>query len=329
MAYTFMLGVLPLPIPPSSLDISTPSMNETITLINDGEINIPKTSGLREISFEFLLPTFQKYPFTNYRIGDYTAPTFIQYIKYWKDWCVPMPFIVVRMSPAGKFMYFTSIMCLIEDFTFNEDAEELGFDTKCQIKLKEYKPYGTKRIKIEEKNGKKTATLKNERSTADRIKKSEIKPKEGESLVSAAKREGYDPKEVMEANGINPTQLSKAEKILAELENLTPEQLAEELPDDVIPSDTISFDDVSFGKQVNGLLARREQLEKAADYFNSKGWNEPWEAVWSGFSKKKIFAVPLPVRDTSPPGMLDGLRNMFFGTDYTDAKLQQVLWESN
>lgn len=202
MAYKFMLGVLPLPIPPSSLEISTPSTNKVVTLIDDGEINIPKQSGLKEISFDFLLPTYQKYPFADYQIGNYTAPVFIQYIKYWKEWCMPIPFIVVRMSPKGKFMYFTSILCLIEDFTFNEDAEEYGCDTNCSIKLKQYKPYGTKRVKVKEKNGEKTASVKNTRSTADRVKKSEIKPKEGESLISASKREGYNPSDVFEANGI-------------------------------------------------------------------------------------------------------------------------------
>lgn len=194
MAYKFMLGALPLPIPPSSLSISTPSTNQTLTLINDGEINIPKPPGLREISFEFLLPTFQKYPFEDYRIGNYTVAIFIEYIKAWKWSHYPIPFIVVRMSPAGKFLYFTSILCLIEDFTFDEDAEDLGFDTKCSIKLKEYVFYGTRRAEIKEEDvdGKKTATIKNQRSTADRVKKTEIKPKEGESIISAAKREGYE-----------------------------------------------------------------------------------------------------------------------------------------
>lgn len=200
--YYFMLGILPLPIPPKALEIKTPSMNKTITLINDGEINIPKKEGLREISFEFLLPTFQKYPFAMYRIGDYTAATIILYLKLWMKLRIPMPFIVVRMSPKGKFMYFTSILCLIEEFTYTEDAEEYGFDTNCSMRLKEYNPYGTKRVEYDK--SKKTATVQNERSTADRQKKSEIKPKEGETPISAAKREGYNPSEVFGYNGITP-----------------------------------------------------------------------------------------------------------------------------
>lgn len=227
--YYFMLGVLPLPIPPKSLEIKTPSMNKTLTLINEGEINIPKKEGLREISFDFLLPTFQKYPFAMYQIGDYTAATIILYLKVWKKLRIPIPFIVVRMTPSGKFMYFTSILCLIEDVTYVEDAEEYGFDTNCSITLKEYNPYGTKRVEYNKSTN--TATLQNKRSTADRQKKSEIKPKEGETLVSAAKREGYNPNDVLEANGIKT---SNADGWLAELETMDP---SEEIPDGMSASE--------------------------------------------------------------------------------------------
>lgn len=190
--YYFMLGAMPLPIPPSALEIKTPSMNKTVNLINDGEINIPKEQGLREISFDFLLPTFQKYPFATYQLGNYTTATIILYLKIWKDTKYPIPFIVVRMSPTGKFLYFTSILCLIEDFTYTEDAEEYGFDTNCSINLKEYKPYGTRRMKLKQaQDGTKTASVKNTRSTDNRIRKVEIKSKDGETIVSAVKREGY------------------------------------------------------------------------------------------------------------------------------------------
>lgn len=68
MAYQFFLGVLPLPITPGALTIKTPSLNKTINLVNEGEINIPKDRGLNEISFNFLLPQLQKYPFTEHTV---------------------------------------------------------------------------------------------------------------------------------------------------------------------------------------------------------------------------------------------------------------------
>ena len=247
--YYFMLGVLPLPIPPSSLEITTPSMNTTVTLINDGEINIPKTQGLREISFDFLLPTVNNYPFSMFHIGNYTAALFIEYLKRWKESQYPFPFIVVRMSPAGKFLYFTSIFTLIEDFTFKEDAEEHGLDTLCSIKLKEYKGYGTRTYKVNKNSdGSKTATVKKERSTADRVKKSEIEPKNGETLKSAARREGHvNYSEVYEANGIKePTINYEATKELI-IEDIDPGTWADELS--------------NMNKNVERLTALEEKME--------------------------------------------------------------------
>lgn len=157
--YLFFLGAVPLPITPGALTIKTPSLNKTVSLVNDGEINIPKTSGLREISFEFLLPQIQKYPFANYNLGTYTASVMIPLLNAWKNTMLPFRFIVVRTTPKGMPLYFTYIKCVIEDFEYNEDAEAHGMDVMCSINLKEYKDYGTKSIKISEvKNSNGTVT---------------------------------------------------------------------------------------------------------------------------------------------------------------------------
>lgn len=146
MAYYFFLGFVPLPITPGELNINTPSMNKTVTLINDGEINIPKDQGLREISFDFLLPQHQKYPFANYQLGGYTASVLIPMLNIWKRTKLPFQFIVTRMTQGGDISFFTNIKCLIEDFTYRESADDLGTDVECSINLKEYKEYGTKII---------------------------------------------------------------------------------------------------------------------------------------------------------------------------------------
>ena len=148
MAYYFFLGAtLPLPVTPGALNIRTPSKNTTVTLINDGEINILKDQGLREISFEFMLPQV-KYPFANYSISNYTATTFIPLLNELKKSKKPFQFIVTRMNPRGKVLFFTNITCQIEDFEYDEDAEANGFDVMCNISLKEWKYYGTNSIKL-------------------------------------------------------------------------------------------------------------------------------------------------------------------------------------
>lgn len=171
MPYLFFLGPIPLPITPSALTIKTPSMNKTVTLVNEGEINIPKKSGLREISFEFLLPQVQKYPFANYQLGTYTASVMIPLLNMWKDTCIPFRFIVTRMSPSGGILYFTYIKCVIEDFEYNEDAEAHGLDVMCSINLKEYVDYGTKIVNVKDVQNQQSSTTRQATVTQNRPSK--------------------------------------------------------------------------------------------------------------------------------------------------------------
>lgn len=196
-------------------------MNHTVTLINDKEINIPKKQGLREISFDFLIPCNQKYPFATYHLGNATSTLITSYLWLWKKMQIPLPFIVVRMTPKGNITGFDCILCVIEDFTYSEDAETYGLDINCSINLKEYNPYSTKIVEVKDDGkGHKRAKVKKERSTADRQKKSEIKPKKGESAISASKREGYKPADVAKANGYSkPT--TSAESLVSGMPSLS------------------------------------------------------------------------------------------------------------
>lgn len=60
--YQFCMDGVLLPVTPSSLTIKVANQNKTVTLINEGEINILKLPGLSKISFSALLPN-QRYPF--------------------------------------------------------------------------------------------------------------------------------------------------------------------------------------------------------------------------------------------------------------------------
>ena len=68
MAYHVYLGDTEIPIPPEKIDLKISGNNKTLTLINDGEINILKIPCLTELSFEILLPQVQ-YPFAYYPNG--------------------------------------------------------------------------------------------------------------------------------------------------------------------------------------------------------------------------------------------------------------------
>lgn len=152
-----------LPIAPSKIDWKYPNRNETVELMNDGEINIPKMSGLTEISFEFMIPN-KTYPFANnwnplnklpfvHSITTSSMEMLLHDLKADKK---PFLFIVVRLVGTGATdiktigsLYNTGMKVTLEDYSIMEDAEE-GQDLIISITLKEYKEYHT--IKYE--NGK-------------------------------------------------------------------------------------------------------------------------------------------------------------------------------
>lgn len=56
-------GVL-FPVTPGSLNIKINNKNKTITLINEGEVNLIKSPGLSDITIPELLLPINKYPFS-------------------------------------------------------------------------------------------------------------------------------------------------------------------------------------------------------------------------------------------------------------------------
>ena len=62
--YKFYFDKDILPVTPGSITTTYKNQNKTITLINEGEVNIPKSPGLTEFSFKFMLP-WCNYPFVN------------------------------------------------------------------------------------------------------------------------------------------------------------------------------------------------------------------------------------------------------------------------
>lgn len=143
--YYFFLDKLLLPVTPSDLSIQINNKNETVTLINDGEINILKQAGLTEISFTFMIPA-QKYPFASYYIPTKTVLDFLEKLKTSKE---PFQFIVTRMN-LQRVDHFTNLKVALESYEMIESADN-GMDMNVSITLKQYKDYSTK--KLTTKNG--------------------------------------------------------------------------------------------------------------------------------------------------------------------------------
>lgn len=162
--YDFYLGKCLLPVPPAKLKIKINNKNETVTLINEGEINILKKAGLTDIEFECSIPQIQ-YPFAVYKSGFKGADYFLEYFESLKTGKRPFQFIVCRQRPDGKKFFDTNIKTSMEDYSITEDAKD-GFDLTVKVNLKQYRDYGTKTINISFGVGKPKAAVEPQRETA-------------------------------------------------------------------------------------------------------------------------------------------------------------------
>jgi len=163
MAYDFYLDGILLPVPPSKLQIKGNNRNTTVTLINDGEVNLLKSEGLGTVEFEILLPQ-QEYGFAKYENGFVPAVDFLEKIGTLKSDKQPFRLEIIRALPNGIPLFNTDMLVSLENYSISESADE-SFDVKVNIELKQYRPYGTKKLELQtDALGNVTASVVNVRS---------------------------------------------------------------------------------------------------------------------------------------------------------------------
>ncbi|WP_400194608.1 LysM peptidoglycan-binding domain-containing protein [Lysinibacillus telephonicus] len=191
--YKFFIDGVQLPVAPSEMTTRINNRNETITLINEGEVNILKMPGLTEIEFEALLPNVQ-YPFAVYPNGpkDFKPATYyLTKLEQLKTEQKPFQFIVNRMLPNGYLLFDTDGMLFsLENYEFVDDAEN-GFDIVVKITLKQYREYSTKRLKTQPSSGtskKVKVTVEKQRPTIGKQTPKTYTVVSGDTLWAIAKR---------------------------------------------------------------------------------------------------------------------------------------------
>lgn len=162
--YDFYLKRCLLPVAPPKLTVKINNANETVTLINEGEINILKKPGLTDIEFECRIPQ-ENYPFAVYKSGFKGADYFLDYFESLKSSKNPFQFIVCRSRPTGKRLFDTNIKVSMEDYQITEDAQN-GFDLLVKIRLKQWRDYGTKTVNISLGDQKPKASVEPQREAA-------------------------------------------------------------------------------------------------------------------------------------------------------------------
>lgn len=223
--YNFFLDDVQLPIPPSAMSMRINNKNETITLINEGEVNVLKKAGLTDIEFEVEFPNV-KYPYAVYPNGFQPAATFLEHLEKLKLSQEPFQLIVNRLKPDGSLLFDTNMTVSLEDYTIDEDAEN-GFDIKSTIALKQFRPFGTKKLSI--KTATSTSNTANSSSSKQKVTVEKTRPttgkqtpkthtvKAGETLWAIAKRylgNGDKYTELAKLNGLsNPNALKVGQVI--------------------------------------------------------------------------------------------------------------------
>jgi len=198
--YNLFFDAVQFPVAPSEMRIRINNKNETLTLIDQGEINVLRKPGLTDIEFEVLLPNVQ-YPFAVYPDGYQTADYYLDKLEKLKVNQEPFQFIVNRMKPNGQLLFDTNMAVSLEDYEIVDNAEE-GFDITVTINLKQHKAYSTKLLKVSTSS---TAATKKVTTTTPRpVSKTTPKTHKvvaGETLWAIAKKEL--------GNGARYTELAK------------------------------------------------------------------------------------------------------------------------
>lgn len=204
--YNFFLDGVQLPVAPSNLSTRINNKNETITLMNEGEVNVLKKAGLTEIEFEVLLPNVN-YPFAVYPNGFQPATHYLEKLEQLKLNQEPFPFIVNRMKPNGNLLFDTNMQMSLEEYEIQEDAEENGFDVIVVVKLKQFRAYGNKKLNLNNNasNGSTTkkATVEKVRPTTGKTKAKSVTVKQGDTLWAIAKKELGDGSKYTELAKLN------------------------------------------------------------------------------------------------------------------------------
>lgn len=183
--YSFYIDGVLFPITPQRLNIKFKNRNRVVTLVNEGEFNILKESGLQEISFDACIPAV-KYPFAQY-IGGVFLPIiyYIELIKRLKNSKKPFNLVIVREGTIGILGYSHCLKVSLEDWQVKEDAGD-GRDLTVSLTFKEYKERNNFIVSVV---GRKLVTATKIRDRSSKVIAKSYKVKAGDTLYNIAKKE--------------------------------------------------------------------------------------------------------------------------------------------
>lgn len=220
MYLCYMNGIL-MPVAPSKINTKIKNKNKIITLINEGETNILKESGLQEISFNMLIPAY-KYPFALYLGGIFLPISYyLEVLEKLKNSKKPFQFIIIREGTFGAIGFDTNLKVSLEDYQIIEDAGN-GRDVTVSIKLKQYQEKTKTMVRVITSvvGGSVKYVLEKVRDTSSKEIEKTYKVKEGDTLYNIAKKQlgdGEKYRTLMKLNNLsNPLDIEIGQVIRLE-----------------------------------------------------------------------------------------------------------------
>ena len=177
------------PVTPEKIPLKIKGKNKTMTLINDGEINFLKMPGLTDVDLEFLLPMQPGYPFAVYPDGFKRPDYYMGLAEKCMTGLETTQLIISRSLPDGTLLFDTNLKVSVEDYDLDESHGE-GFDVILRIKLKKYRDFSTKTMKLKPAPGKKPevrVTKSRASSSAKKPKKKTVKATKQDTPLSLAR----------------------------------------------------------------------------------------------------------------------------------------------
>lgn len=135
--YHFYLGDMELPLAPEKYSLCLPKRSEVLRLADGSEVSVTRPCGLREISFEMLLPYFADSPLIKDGVKVYRPVYYLNRLAEWAKSGEPERLIIYRTLPDGTEIFNTNMAVDLESYEVME-AAELGFDILVAVKLREH-----------------------------------------------------------------------------------------------------------------------------------------------------------------------------------------------
>ncbi len=140
MTNYFYIDDVLLPVTPGSMKTKIKNRNKTFDMVSGSEINILKSPGLTEVSFDCLLPAVE-YSFARYENGFKSPQYYLDLFENLKKSRKPFSFTVMPMRTisAEQLLKFSADMLPYSygtkfDYDFNGDGEITAMDAKILLR---------------------------------------------------------------------------------------------------------------------------------------------------------------------------------------------------